>query len=291
MLKPLLVAALIAALTASAISTAYLVVNFNIGVNVPTSPTSKEFTINLSVDRPSGSEYLGNLTVLMVRSPVMVRFRAEVLGVEGNFSLSLSGSATLESNERIYKVMMPCIAALGGARCFRVMHLIPGWDSPLAIAPGDYRVSLRIGWMDASGSGVLRLRIKLLNLGSPESRCGPPSIKVIGTKPSSTDGWVTAEGSTRSYSMLTSKPVRLGVCCSVNAWVWFFNPAMKQHIKEVTIRISDSAGHLIKQESIQLRHTGTYSEALLSINLSSGMDYVITALSGKANLTAKVRCG
>ncbi len=287
LLKPLLIASLIVALIASAALAAYFVINFNIKVNVP---TNKEFNIDLIINNSSGSKYLPNLTTLDINSPTLVRFTAKVIGIEGNFSVSISGSATFKSSGRNYRVIMPCMITLGSAKCFRIMSLIPGWDSPLTIAPGNYRVSLKISWKDASGKGYLRLRLKLLNLGSPEKECGSPSIKAVGTKPSSTDGWVKAEGSTKSYAMLTSEPLKEGACCSLNAWVWFFNPLTNTQPSEVTIYINDSAGHLIKQKSIPLRNTGTYSEVLLMINLPSGRNYLITASLGSINLTTEVKC-
>ena len=287
-IKSLLVAGLILGLIASAAVATYLTINFNVKVNVP---AGKEFNIDLIINDTSGSKYIPNLTTLRISSPKLIRFTAEATDVEGNFSVSISGSATLKSSQRTYRIMMPCMSTLGNARCFRIMSLIPGWDSPITIAPGNYVVSLNISWRDASGSGGLKLKLKLLDLGSPEKECGSPSIKAIGTKPSSTDGWITAKGSTKSYAMLTSEPLRMGACCSINAWVWFFNPSANQKPSEVTIYISDSAGHPIKQESLPLRNTGTYSEVLLTINLPLDRDYLITASSGNINLTTEVECG
>jgi hypothetical protein len=86
-----------------------------------------------------------------------VRFKPRITAsVRGNATLLVSGTLVLKGAQRVrtpegggsvleYKVNMPCLLSLGEP-CFRVMVLIPGYDAPMRVEAGEYRVELTLRW-------------------------------------------------------------------------------------------------------------------------------------------------
>ena len=235
------------------------------------------FVLEFSVDFGKGEVFFENIGIINMESQGSVRLRAEVVSVEGLDRIVLNGKAFLKSDEAEYEILMPCIYSLN-AECYRILMVIPGWDQPLRIKPGKYSLSVKLTWANAEGKGKVKLRIE------PEITYA--SVEVISAKPESTEGWCIAEGSTRSYSMLTSKPETVGGKCVFKVWIWFFN----RNVKETFLEITDTEGKQYIAEHVKLMEKGMYREVLLEISVPKGNTYIIKTHAGKTVLQQKIKC-
>jgi len=281
--KLAVVLAIIAIAAVSSGIAAYVVMNMNVYVNVPSSKV-KVVNVNLRINSSEGSTSLKNVTWFYVPSPSKIKFKVETAEVSGNFNLSLSGTALIKAPSRSYRIPMPCIFTLN-ATCFRIMSLIPGWDVPMSIEPGNYSLSFNFNWKGASGSGLLKLKVELVNMGSVQCN---PLVRVIGTKPSSTKGWTVSNGSTRSYSMLISKPfvMKTEGCCYFDVWIWFF----RSNLSNITLTVR-SSGETVIHTVLPLQPVGVYRETLVQVRLQSPGTYLIEASANNILMTSKVKCG
>ncbi len=120
-----------------------------------------------------------------------------MIGAQKAYDLSLSARVDLVSKDARYSIDMPCVLYFNTS-CPRVTVIIYGYDAPLRIEPGRYSLGLKIYWTEAEGSGKVRLSIS--------TRAYNASIIHLGhTAPQDTTNWITAEGSTRSYTLLLNK--------------------------------------------------------------------------------------
>lgn len=96
-----------------------------------------------------------------------VKFKPKISALaRGNATLLLSGVLVLNGTPSVrvpeesqrwleYRVSMPCLLSVG-EECFRVMVLIPGYDAPMRIEAGEYRVELVLHWRASTAmEGVL----------------------------------------------------------------------------------------------------------------------------------------
>ena len=239
--------------------------------------SSEVLVLDLNVDSERGSVLFENVGTLDLGSQAYVKFEAEVVSVNGLDKIVLDGKAILNSAKSKYEVIMPCIYSLN-MECYRILMVIPGWDHPLKIEPGKYSLSIKLSWNNAEGKGKIKLKIK------PETTYA--SVRIIGAKPENTSGWSIAEGSTRSYSMLTSKPKTLGDKCVFNVWIWFFN----RNVKETFLEVEGAGGKQYIAEHIKLLENGMYREVLLEISVPKENTYTVKTRTGEIVLQQTIKC-
>lgn len=244
-------------------------------VNVPKSLKTAE--IVLVIDREEGSEKFDLGEVFIPKGSVIVKTSLE--SYEGNFILSVSGVLTLESESRSYVVSMPC-AIVMGEPCYRIMIVIPGYDVPISVEEGKYRVRLDLSWR-ASGSGRFTARMYILK--ASEEGLG---IRILGVKPENADGWVTANNSTRSYAMLlntlSTKEGRVLI------YVWIFDP-QNMRSGEGLIRVVELETGRAREVNVRMFREGFTWSALLEVDVESEKGYVVEY--GFDNVTLKARIG
>ncbi len=115
----------------------------------------REIKIDLGVvSEARGSKVFRDIAVLRVYRESQILFKPSIHSSEKDIpeGLNLAVSATVElaGEGRSYRVVMPCIYSIGP--CYRILAIIPGYDAPMAVEPGEYRLTLTISW-EASGSG------------------------------------------------------------------------------------------------------------------------------------------
>ncbi len=264
-------------------------VGVEVNVSVP-PPTAVRVSLNVTSQR--GEETLPNVTRLRLGEETPVVFRVTDVVFEGNVSLALSGKAILRSvdGSRTYSILMPCMV-VKGTNCFRTMNIILGWDAPITIEPGEYVLTLKLSWFDASGDGKVSFTLEAEKVGEassiPNTTSCVPSMEVVGTKPESTEGWVIANGSTRSFATLVSPPKRLSNGCYVTyVWVWFFNGRPGSLNVEV---VDPSSGKTLISRNVALVNVGAYEEVLLRLTLPPGT-HLLKVSAGDKVFEAGLKC-
>lgn len=233
---------------------------------IDVKPSTKIIDVEFNVDSEEGERSVSLGSLYIPSGNVVVR--GKLTSYEGNFTLILSGELLLRSGTHSYKILMPCLASIGG-HCYRIMMLIPGYDAPLTVTEGDYNATLTLRW---SAGGVGKFSLKLV-LEFSESVSNTASISVIGVKPGSTDGWIVAENSTRSYSMLASRVSPT----STLVWVWIFDP---HNVSDylLTLEVVDVAsGDAVSESIVNMFRDGVYWSVLVEVNASTLDRYLIRA--------------
>ncbi|WP_440059472.1 hypothetical protein ACSU1N_06705 [Thermogladius sp. 4427co] len=145
------------------------VVNIRGVVNVPRQIFEKSIEIEINASSGSRTIDLGTVTI-----PGDGYFKIEAQGsiLDKGFRIVVNGVLRLEP---VYKpltgnssinISMPCLLVVN-TTCYRVMVIIPGYDTPLRIPGGEYRASLDIAWGEAEGTGSFQLVIKGLYSENP----------------------------------------------------------------------------------------------------------------------------
>ncbi len=271
------------------VGSSLLRVGVEVNVSVP-PPTAVR--VNLNVTSQRGEETLPNVTRLKLEEETPIVFRVTDVIFEGNVSLALSGKAILRSvdGSRTYSITMPCMV-VRGTNCFRTMNIILGWDAPITIEPGEYVLTLKLSWFDASGDGKVSFTLEAEEVGEAGSihnttSCAP-SIEIVGTKPESAEGWIIANGSTRSFATLVSPPERLSNGCYVTyVWVWFFNG--RPGSVDVKV-VGPSSGETVISRNVALVDVGTYEEVLLRITLPPDT-YLLKVSAGDKVFEVGLKC-
>lgn len=183
-------------------------------------------TINVefNVHDEKGTKDFGEIAIIDVEKPDMLKFKLIDWSVEGLRSLSLSVRVDLVSKDTKYGINMPCVLYFN-ASCARVTVIIPGYDVPLRIEPGRYSLRLEVYWAEAKDSGRVRLSICTKAYGA----C---IINLRGISPQNTTHWITAEGSTRSYALLVDKLETSAGDSGYGeftAYVWVFAPFQEEN--------------------------------------------------------------
>ncbi|GBF09945.1 hypothetical protein apy_16700 [Aeropyrum pernix] len=131
-------------------------------VDVPGAELSPDIIeIPLDIDKPQGREVLAEVAVLRVYGEgVAVEFKTLEPEVRGSVSLIAGATVTLEGDEGSTVIHMPCILDIN-VGCIRPLAIIPGYDAPLPLNPGEYKVSIEITWSSASGKGEVNLPITI----------------------------------------------------------------------------------------------------------------------------------
>ena len=274
MVKSYIVVVLAVALVTSGAITTYLFLG---GTRSPENSAN----ISVRIDSPEGNLTIDNAMKLDLERATSVRINVKVLKVEGLQNFSLSGKALLVSRGHEYTIPMPCMAS-EGVSCFRILSLIPGWDIPLQVAPGEYKVKLQISWSKASGIGDVELHVEIER---GASGC-MPSLMVVGAEPKGTKGWLIANGSTRTYSMLISKPFVTENECLYRIWIWYFMGKANNTL----LIIEDSKGNQVIKVSVPLHSKGIYREALLQVELCKGVTYTVYIPKEDGGMSATLNC-
>jgi len=250
-------------------------VNVSGVVNVPSTglDVGLSFNVELNITVEEGEEVFNLGLVEIPPGPIIVR--RELVSSEGDFTLVLSGELSLESGSQRYAIPMPCLLSLGEP-CYRVLVLIPGYDAPLEVSGGKYNATLRLRWL-ARGTGSFYLRLTLTYLGT--------SIEVLGVKPESTDGWVVASGSTRTYSMLVNRvsPER------ALAYLWVYDPENRTSGRVTFVLVEGVYGAPVARAEVQTFREGPYWKVLVGTRLKPELRYNLYAyLEGGIELVAEV---
>ncbi|MEM2197398.1 MAG: hypothetical protein QW290_09990 [Sulfolobales archaeon] len=244
---------------------------------VKVSPTLRVVDVELVIDREKGSAFfdLGYVSLPMGR----VLARVVVASYEGDFSVAVSGVLSLVSGDREYKIVMPCAITIREP-CYRVMVVIPGYDAPMQVEEGTYRATLNLTWV-ARGTGRFHARLYL-----EEAHQSSVRVSIVGVRPKATDGWVVAEGSTRSYSMLldtnTSSKGR------VSAWIWVYDP--QQQLGELgLLRVFDEElGEVVEEVGLKMLRDGPYWSLLVRIELEPGRSYTVEFTYSGISLKSRI---
>ncbi|HWQ17419.1 MAG TPA: hypothetical protein VNL13_06285 [Sulfolobales archaeon] len=122
-------------------------------------------TVNIDlgvISESQGSRSFDNIAKLVVRNSAKIIAKASptqgYTPVSGNLSLIINAEMTLSSGNKKYVIQMPCLHSIG--ECYRILVLIPGYDAPMDIDPGEYSVSLKINWT-AQGSGNANVNLAI----------------------------------------------------------------------------------------------------------------------------------
>lgn len=230
--------------------------------------------VRLDIDRPCGVKFFSNIAELVVPENSCIQFKPLLRSIKGSLGLALGGQLLLEPSGgqgATYNISMPCMTAYG-LPCYRVQVVIPGYDAPLYIEGGSYKLSLKISWR-AMGIGEFIMDLPVLL-----TTCkGNASIAVIGVEPPSTTGWVVVNGSTRSYSLLLDRvKAKVGPegYARFTAWAWIFSPGEAgKSVVFFKARIYDEEGHLRGYAIVPAMRKSFYNQVVLEIRLGKG-EYV-----------------
>ena len=256
---------IVASSIALALSIHYIAV-FRIGGRVDVGGF-KTIDISLDIESGSGSKMFRNVTVIDVGKGMAIRFRVVDYWVSGNVSLVLNGIAVLRSGNTTYRIFMPCLLSVGEP-CARIQMLIPGYDTFLPLPPGRYAVDLQLSWK-AWGYGRYRLVLAIEGARALRAR-----IEIIGTRPSSIEGWVTAPGSTKSYALLVERtriPVDSSGIGHVKAYAWVFRPGDECSDIVFRFRFTElNSGEVVSKLIAHPQRYGFYCSTQISIEASLG---------------------
>ena len=145
---------IIAALAASAILIKQMITAGPDMKSVEMSPGIVELDLGL-IGKPRGRTCRVSAATLVAHSRAKILFTG---WLEAPHGLAIQVSAVVRLvGPRNYTVPMPCLVDTLG-RCVRIQAVVPGYDEPLGIEPGTYRVDICVEWL-AEGSGEARLAI------------------------------------------------------------------------------------------------------------------------------------
>lgn len=215
--------------------------------------------VELDISTEKGMKDFGEIALIDIKKPDVLRFKLIDWDIRGLQSLSLSAKVHLVSKGANYSINMPCILCFN-ASCTRVTVIIPGYDVPLRIEPGNYSLRLEVYWFEAKHSGKVRLSISM--------RAYNASIISLGYEiPKNTTNWIMAEGSTRSYALLVDKTETLAEVSGYGefiAYVWVFAP-FQEDIKIFKFNMESlETGKVEHHLEIAVNKVnGTYSTMLL----------------------------
>jgi len=158
MMKNLIVITLIILITSTSVvvGVRYLLEVNTVGI-INVSNTVKVVDIKLDINEREGIKTIDLGSIKIPSGNIQVR--SKLVSYEGNFSILLNGELILKSDNMTYRILMPCLLSIEES-CYRVMMLIPGYDSPLKIDEGLYEVVLTLRWL-ANGYGIFNLKLYL----------------------------------------------------------------------------------------------------------------------------------
>jgi hypothetical protein len=230
--------------------------------------------LEVEISSVDGVKEFRDVAVINVEDDVdSLLFRSIDVKTDGLSSISLSGRVLLVSGNNSYTIDMPCILRLN-ASCPRITAIIPGYDAPLRVKPGRYLVSIELSWREARGRGRVYLSL------SP--RAYDAVIIYLGSyQPENTSGWITAEGSTRSYALLVDKtkaPTGRSGYGKFTIHVWVFEAAGEEY-KEFRLELASlETGKTVAALEVPVKKQGPYYQALLAVRAKPG-EYLLRVMS------------
>lgn len=128
-----------------------------------------ERDLSLAIDKACCRKTAIDLGLLNMSSNGCIK--AEVINVRAleELSLVMSGTLILEPVSKegsAIQIEMPCMVSVG-TNCFRIEKVIYGYDAPLMIYGGEYKLTLTLYW-SALGSGELSFTIRIVRSGECE---------------------------------------------------------------------------------------------------------------------------
>ncbi|MEM2203831.1 MAG: hypothetical protein QXI22_05685 [Sulfolobales archaeon] len=134
---------------------------FSLAKKVEMNPSMVNIDLGV-ISEGQGSKSFDNVAKLIVRNSSKIMAKASPThgySPSGdNISLIINGEITLSGSNKKYIIQMPCLYSIGG--CYRILVLIPGYDAPMDIDPGEYTVNLKISWT-AQGSGKVDVNLSI----------------------------------------------------------------------------------------------------------------------------------
>lgn len=183
-----------------------------------------------------------------------------VRGLEGTLVLRVS----VRSPEEVVWEGEQCIIgreACPLSRYTKALSLSPGeyvLDVDLADTPPNLEAEICIGPVPVEGS-----------------------LLISGAIPSGCARMRTAQGSTRSWSLMVGEPVRVRDVCVQRFWLWFFEPLAPQS-RLLIVRLGIGEG-LVDSIRTELLRVGVYSEVVVDVLTLHGSGKVV--FLDPANLT------
>jgi len=229
--------------------------------------------LEVEISSVDGLKEFRNIAVINVEGVDSLLFRPIDVRTDDLSSISLSGRVLLVSENNSYKIDMPCILRLN-VSCPRITAIIPGYDAPLRVEPGRYLVSIELSWSEAKGRGGVYLSL------SP--RAYDAIIIYLGSyQPEDTSGWITAEGSTRSYALLVDKTKastgRSGYG-KFTVHIWVFEAAGDEYKKFKLELTSLETRKTMTALEMPVKKQGPYYQALLIVKAKPG-EYLLRITS------------
>lgn len=239
-------------------------------VTAETTPTAPQVNpsfieVELGISAGEGHIELNNISVIEVKTVDSLMFRVVDSRAEGLSSIALSGVARLKSENKSYKIDMPCILHFNSS-CPRITVIIPGYDVPLTVDPGKYLLTIEFRWKDASNAGKTYLKIL--------PRAYRADIVPLGERaPENTENWIAAKNSTRSYMMLVDKVESAADQSGFGefmAYVWIFDQSggeFKKFRFELTARETGEVARILE---VTVMRDGPYYRLLLLVKARPG---------------------
>lgn len=110
-----------------------------------------------SIVKDKGCKEYPNIAKLVIakkKTKIVLKAEGEITG---NLKVAVNTIVQIGN----ITILMPC-SYYNIRSCIRVMMIIPGYDEPLEIGEGTYPVSVKICWLKESGSGTLKLKLKVV---------------------------------------------------------------------------------------------------------------------------------
>ena len=252
--------------------------------------------VNIGIREGKGSKTYKGLAVIESDGNTCVTLKPVLFSLRGDAVFTLSGKAYLipvrgEANSTTtkpcteYSISMPCIAST--TPCYRVQVVIPGYDQPLRLESGRYNLSLELSWNTEKGEAEAVIAVFI-----EKARCGAREwIKFSYEKPGNTTGWVTAEGSTRSYALLldrvkASPETRSGEGV-FHLYLWVFAPQAASGATKIVVADADT-GAVVLQARAPLARQGSYLAVTATLGLPPGHYQLAASLPGGILLEEKI---
>ena len=221
--------------------------------------------LEVEISSVDGVKEFRDVAVINVEDVDSLLFKPINVKTSGLSTISLNGRVLLVSSNHSYTIDMPCILRLN-VSCPRITAIIPGYDASLRVEPGRYLLSIELTWREARGRGRVYLSLC--------PRAYDAVIIYLGSyQPENTSGWITAEGSTRSYALLVDKTKTSAGRSGYGKFtvhVWVFEAAGEEYKKFRLELMSLETGKTVAALEVPVKKQGPYYQALLIVKAKPG---------------------
>ena len=106
-----------------------------------------EIPVKIYIGEKQGRVVFENITRLSIPSNGNIIFKLKQVNNPGNLSIMINGNVILRELNSVdkYTISMPCLY-VNNIACYRILVLIPGYDTSLPIKSGKYLVNLELSW-------------------------------------------------------------------------------------------------------------------------------------------------